>query len=47
MVTVNDRHIIFGSERSIVPGAKAVGDVTPDERFEVTLRLRSKSPEKA
>lgn len=44
MATTNDRHIIPGSERSVMPGAKAVGDVMPDERFEVTLRLRSKAP---
>ncbi len=44
MVTVNDRHIILGSERSVMPGAKEVGEVTPGERFEVTLRLRSKTP---
>jgi kumamolisin len=42
--TTTNRHIIPGSERSIMPGAKALGDVMPDERFEVTVRLRSKSP---
>lgn len=44
MPTTTNRHTIPGSERTIMPGAKAVGDVTPDERFEVTVRLRSKAP---
>ena len=44
MSTTTNRHIIPGSERSVMPGAKAVGAVTPDERFEVTVRLRSKAP---
>ena len=38
------RHTIAGSERHAVPGAKAVGAVRPDERIEVTLRLRPKTP---
>ena len=44
MPITTNRHIILGSERSAMPGAKAVGEVTPDERFEVTVRLRSKAP---
>ena len=44
MPTATNRHIIPGSQRSVMPGAKAVGAVTPDERFEVTVRLRSKAP---
>jgi kumamolisin len=40
----NKRHIIPGSERQPMPGAKAVGAVRSDERIEVTLRLRPKTP---
>lgn len=40
------RHIIPGSERFVVPGAKAVGSVMPSERFEVTVRLRPQSPQR-
>jgi kumamolisin len=36
------RHIVPGSERTVMPGAKVSGDVAPDERFEVTVRLRAK-----
>jgi len=38
------RHTIPGSERQALAGAKAVGPASPDERFEVTLRLRAKTP---
>ena len=43
MPTTTSRHTIPGSERSAMPGAKAVGAVSPDERFEVTVRLRAKA----
>lgn len=43
MPTTTSRHIIPGTERSVMLGAKAIGVVTPDERFEVTVRLRSKA----
>ena len=38
------RHTIPGSEREALDGAKAVGPARPDERIEVTLRLRAKTP---
>ena len=38
------RHIIPGSERHALDGAKAIGPARPDERVEVTLRLRAKTP---
>ncbi|MEP6504497.1 MAG: S53 family peptidase [Betaproteobacteria bacterium] len=38
------RHIIPGSEKHALEGAKAVGPARPDERIEVTLRLRPKAP---
>jgi kumamolisin len=38
------RHIIPGSDRTALEGAKAVGPARPDERVEVTLRLRAKTP---
>jgi len=37
---------LHGSERVALPGAHAVGAANPDERIEVTVRLRSRSPEK-
>ena len=37
-----NRHIVPGSERNVMPGATVSGDVAPDERFEVTVRLRTK-----
>jgi kumamolisin len=37
------RHILPGSEKQAVSGARAVGAVRADERIEVTLRLRSKA----
>lgn len=39
-----DRHTIPGSERTQVAGARHVGAVHPDERLEVTVRLRPKAP---
>ena len=39
-----NRVAIVGSERSMMVGAKAIGAVKPDERFEVTVRLRPKTP---
>ena len=38
------RHTIPGSERHALEGAKAIGPARPDERLEVTLRLRAKTP---
>ncbi len=36
-----ERHTIPGSERTVVPGAKASREAPADERFEVTVRLRA------
>ena len=38
------RHIIPGSDRQALEGAKVIGPARPDERIEVTLRLRAKTP---
>ena len=38
------RHTIPGSERQPLEGATAIGPARPDERIEVTLRLRAKAP---
>jgi len=38
------RHIIPGSERQALEGARAIGPARPDERIEVTLRLRARTP---
>ncbi len=38
------RHTIPGSERHALEGARAVGPARPDERMEVTLRVRAKTP---
>jgi kumamolisin len=38
------RHTIPGSERQPLDGAQLVGPARPDERIEVTLRLRPKTP---
>ena len=43
MVTTSARHVIPDSERSAMPGATPVREATPDERFEVTVRLRAKA----
>jgi kumamolisin len=37
------RHILPGSDRQPMPGAKPTGAARADERFEVTLRLRAKA----
>ena len=39
-----NRHTIPGSEREALDGARAVGPARADERIEVTLRLRAKTP---
>jgi kumamolisin len=44
MPNKSTRHVLEGSEKQALPGAKAVGSTRPDERIEVTLRLRQKSP---
>jgi kumamolisin len=40
-MSTSSRYTIPGSERSAMPGAKAVGDVLPTERIEVSVRLRA------
>jgi kumamolisin len=42
MVNSSKRHTIPGSDKQPVAGARPVGPVRPDERIEVTLRLRAK-----
>ena len=37
----SSRYTVPGSERTAMPGAKAVGDVLPSERIEVSVRLRA------
>ncbi|MBW8759079.1 MAG: S8/S53 family peptidase [Burkholderiales bacterium] len=37
------RHTIPGSERQALEGARAIGPARPDERIEVTLRLRART----
>ena len=44
MSTTPHRAIIRGSERQPLYGAQAVGAVPADERFEVTVRVRRKTP---
>jgi kumamolisin len=44
MSTDPDRSIVRGSERVPLRGARAVGPVPQDERFEVTVRVRRKAP---
>jgi kumamolisin len=44
MATTSSRHVIPGSEKQPLPGAQATGPVRPDERIEVTLRLRARTP---
>src|SRR6266576_6111174 len=39
-----NRTIVRGSERNPIPGARALGPVPNDERFEVTVRVRQKTP---
>ncbi len=43
MTATSGRHTIPGSEKTAVPGARAVRAAPADERFEVTVRLRSKA----
>ncbi len=47
MPNSSKRHVLAGSQKLAVPGAKAVGETRPDERIEVTVRLRSKAPARA
>ena len=42
MTRSSARHLIPGSEKQALPGARAIGDVRADDRIEITLRLRSK-----
>ena len=42
--TSSSRHTIPGSDKQALPGARAIGPVRPDERVEVTLRLRRRTP---
>src|ERR1700712_4010084 len=42
--TMASRHTIPGSDKQALDGARAVGPTRPDERIEVTLRLRAKTP---
>ena len=44
MATTPKRISIAGSEREPMAGAHAVGAVSPDERMEVTVRVRPKAP---
>jgi kumamolisin len=44
MATSESRHVIHGSERQAIAGARSVGAVPPNERIEVTVRLRSCAP---
>ncbi len=44
MSTTAGRHVIVGSEKRPMPGATAVRAAPSDERFEVTVSLRSKAP---
>lgn len=43
MTTKQTRVAVRGSERTAVAGARIAGDVHPDERIEVTIRLRPKT----
>lgn len=43
MPTNPNHGTVRGSERTSLPGAHAVGPVPPDERFEVTVRVRRKT----
>jgi kumamolisin len=47
MPSTSKRHTLVGSERQPMPGAKSIGAVRPDERIEVTVRVRSKAAPKA
>ena len=43
MTTDHKRYTIPGSERAALAGARVTGPVSPDERIDVTLRLRPKT----
>jgi kumamolisin len=43
MATSPNRYTIPGSDKGPMPGAHALRDTAPDERFEVTVRLRARS----
>ncbi len=47
MSTTPKRSIVPGSERTPLHGARAVGAIPEDERFEVTVRVRRKTPLKS
>jgi kumamolisin len=41
----NSAHaVVSGSQRPVLPGARAIGPANPDEWIEVTLKLRRKAP---
>ncbi len=44
MPNTASRHVIPGSEKAAMPDAHPVRDAQSDERFEVTVRLRSRTP---
>ncbi|HKC62904.1 MAG TPA: protease pro-enzyme activation domain-containing protein, partial [Pyrinomonadaceae bacterium] len=44
MSPTKGRQRLTGSEREMLPNAKAVGKVDPEERIEVTIMVRPKSP---
>jgi subtilase family serine protease len=43
MASISKRFTVPGSERAAVRGAKSAGEVRPDERIEVTVRVRPKT----
>src|SRR6476469_77007 len=43
MMSSEQRTVIAGSDRARVPGAELVGAPHPDERLEVTVRVRSRA----
>ena len=43
MANYREHVTLKGSERTIVPGAKAIGSANPDESLQVTLLLRSRA----
>ena len=42
MAKTKDRHVVPGSERRALPGARAAAPVLPDERIEVSVRVRAR-----
>src|ERR1700691_411952 len=44
--TKKDLNPIAGSERGLRAGSKLIGPCNPDERVELTIRVRSRSPKK-